>query len=109
VTAMVHKRSEEATSLVSLEEQWLAIELMRRAAELGEIPEATLQKRLTAVWRSNTPHELWRATGGRAGQKRRGDWPEWRRAAYLVAAIVPLAVLSLWIIAWGLRQYYDGG
>ena len=106
---MAQKRSAETATIVSLDDQRLAIEIMRRAAELGEIPEEALPRQLTAVWRSNTPHELWKATGGRIGQKRRGDWPEWRRAAYRVLAIIPLAILSLWIIAWGLRQYYGGG
>jgi hypothetical protein len=91
---------------VTLEELWQAQELMRRAAADGELSADRLQRQLIKVRRANTPHELWKATGGRLGDKRRGDWPAWRGAVLRVVALVPLALAALWLLGWGLRQYY---
>lgn len=92
--------------LVTLEEQWHAIDLVTAAAPSPSDPQ--LRRRISKIWRSTTPHELWRASGGLAGDKRRGDWAAWRGAVYRVVAIVPLGLAALWVLAWGLRAYYNG-
>jgi hypothetical protein len=101
-------RRKAAVRLVTLQEQWQAIDLMTEAVDHGELPEDRYRRTLTAIWRSTTPHELWKATGGRIGEKRRGDWAAWRGAVYRVLAIIPLGLAALWVLAWGLRQYYGG-
>ena len=98
------RRKAAPPRLVTLEEQWLAVDLVTAAAPSPADP--SLRRRINAIWRSTTPHELWKATGGLLGEKRRGDWWAWRGAIYRVLAIIPLGVAALWVIAWGLRAYY---
>ena len=97
-------RRGEPARVVTLEEQWHAIDLVTAAAASPADP--ALGKRITAIWRSTTPHELWKATGGLIGEERRGDWWAWRAAIFRVLAIIPLGLAALWVIAWGLRAYY---
>jgi hypothetical protein len=93
--------------VITLEEQRAAVEMV--GARFGpDDGEAWRRHVISKVWRAATPHELWKATGGLAGEKRRGDWHAWRGALYRVLAIIPLGLLALWIIAWGLHRFSGG-
>jgi hypothetical protein len=99
-----NRRRQRESRLVTLEEQWLAIDLIVAGTRSPDDPG--LKRRITKVWRATTPHELWKASGGLVGERRRGDWWAWRGAIYRVLAIIPLGLAALWVIAWGLRQFY---
>src|SRR6266496_2181667 len=94
--------------VISLDEQHDAIRLLNQAFEAGEIDQAELQRRLGRVHRAVTPRDLWKASGHRAGSRRRSDWAELKRAVALQVAIVGFAAIAMLVILYGVILYYHG-
>jgi hypothetical protein len=65
-------------------------------------------QRMARVHRAVTPRDLWRASGHRAGSRRRSDWREIRRAIWLQVAIVGFAVVAMLLVLYGTLLYYHG-
>jgi hypothetical protein len=101
-------RQAELPPLVTLEEIWAAEAALRRAAADGELREAELARRITAVKRSTTPRELWKASGGRAGSPRRSDLPQLRNATLAVIAAVIFSFVAMVFVLWGTIIYQGG-
>jgi hypothetical protein len=70
----------------------------RRAA--GEISEADVVRRINDCRRAVTPRDLWKASGGLAGDRRRSDWWDIRRAVGGLLLLFVLAALAMWLVTW---------
>jgi hypothetical protein len=99
---------DDGPSLISLDEQRDAARLLRKAFEAGELDEAELRRRLGRVHGAVTPRDLWKATGHRAGSRRRSDWREIRHAVGLQVAILVFAALAMLVVLYGMILYYHG-
>ena len=100
---------DEQPRLVSLDEKHQAHRLLQQALAAGELDEAGYKRRLGKVYQAVTPRDLWKATGHRAGSRRRSDRAEIWRAARLQIAIVVFAVLIMIVVLWGTVISQQGG
>jgi uncharacterized protein DUF1707 len=100
--------ADERSTLISLDEQHQAARLLREAFEAGELDRDELHRRLTRVQRAVTPRDLWKASGHRAGSRRRSDWKELRRAVWLQVGILCFAALAMLLVLYGTLLYYHG-
>jgi hypothetical protein len=100
--------TDERSTLISLDEQHRAARLLKEAFEAGELNQDELHRRLGRVQRAVTPRDLWKASGHRAGSRRRSDWKELRRAIWLQVAIVSFAALAMLLVLYGTLLYYHG-
>ena len=96
-------------ALISLEDKHAAERLLREAFAAGELDEAEFKRRLGRVYGAVTPRELWKASGRRAGSRRRSDWRELRKAMRLQVAIVVFAILAMLVVLFGTVIYQQGG
>ncbi len=86
------------TELVALSDIHLAVSALTDDAQLGRISADEASKRINDSRRAVTPRELWRASGGRAGAKKRSDWQDIRNTAFGVAFLLLLAAIGVWIV-----------
>ncbi len=56
-----------------------------------------------------TPRELWKASGGRAGAKKRSDWQDIRKTVFGVLLLLVLVVLGVLIVTYFTRVAVDTG
>jgi hypothetical protein len=95
--------------LISLDEKHDAHRRLQQALAAGELDEAEYKRRLGRVYQAVTPRELWKASGHRAGSRRRSDRAELWRAARLQIAIVLFAALIMIVVLWGTVINQQGG
>jgi len=101
-------QADEGPALITLDEQHEAIRLLREALDAGAMSREEFDRRLGRVHRAVTPRDLWKATGHRAGSRRRSDWREIRRAVWLQAGILGFAALAMLLVLYGMLLYYHG-
>lgn len=101
-------QADEGPTLITLDEQHEAIRLLREALDSGAMSREEFNRRLGRVHRAVTPRDLWKATGHRAGSRRRSDWHEIRRAIWLQVAIIGFAALAMLVVLYGMLIYYHG-
>ena len=75
-----------------------AVNDLEAAEASGAISSAEASSRINAAKRAVTPRELWKASGGRAGAKKRSDWPDIRKTAFGAVFLVVLAAVGVWIV-----------
>jgi hypothetical protein len=95
--------------LISLDEKHDAHRRLQQALAAEELDEAEYKRRLGRVYQAVTPRELWKASGHRAGSRRRSDRAELWRAARLQIAIVLFAALIMIVVLWGTVINQQGG
>jgi len=100
---------DEQPRLVSLDEKHEAHRLLQKALAAGELDEAEYKRRLGRVYQAVTPRDLWKATGHRAGSRRRSDRAEIWRAVRLQTAIIAFAVLIMIVVLYGTVISNQGG
>jgi len=86
------------TILVDLADIHSAVQALEADAERGAISEAEARKRISESKRSVTPRELWKASGGRAGVRKRSDWHDIRKTVFGVMFLIVLAALGVWVV-----------
>jgi Domain of unknown function (DUF1707) len=101
-------QADEGPTLITLDEQHEAIRLLREAVDSGALSREEFNRRLGRVHRAVTPRDLWKATGHRAGSRRRSDWHEIRRAIWLQVGIIGFAALAMLVVLYGMLVYYHG-
>jgi len=104
-----HGEVDEQPRLVSLDEKHEAHRLLQKALAAGELDEAEYKRRLGRVYQAVTPRDLWKASGRRAGSRRRSDRAEIWRAARLQIAILVFAALIMIVVLWGTVISQQGG
>lgn len=86
------------TQLVALSDIHAAVSALEDDAGRGRISTDEASKRINDSKRAVTPRELWKASGGRAGAKKRSDWQDIRNTAFGVAFLLVLAAIGVWIV-----------
>jgi hypothetical protein len=94
--------------LISLDEKHEAHRLLQKALAAGELDQAEYQRRLGRVYQAVTPRELWKASGHRAGSRRRSDRREIMKAVRLQVGIVVFALLAMLLVLYGTMVYQTG-
>ena len=100
--------ADDGPTLITLDEQHEAIRLLREAVDSGAMSRDEFDRRMARVHRAVTPRDLWKASGHRAGSKRRSDWREIRRAVWLQVAILGFAAAAMLLVLYGMLLYYHG-
>lgn len=86
------------TALVELAEIHTAVGALEEAAERRTMSADEAAKRINECRRAVTPRELWKASGGRAGSKKRSDWQDIRKTVFGTAFLLVLAAVGVWIV-----------
>lgn len=86
------------TALVELSDIHTAVSALQADAERGTISTDEAGRRINASKRAVTPRELWKASGGRAGAKKRSDWQDIRKTVFAAIFLLVLAALGMWIV-----------
>jgi hypothetical protein len=86
------------TVLVDLSDIHSAVAALEADAQRGAISVAEARKRISDSKRAVTPRELWKASGGRAGARKRSDWPDIRRTVFGATFLLVLAALGVWVV-----------
>jgi len=86
------------TVLVDLSDIHSAVQALEADVERGTISEAEARKRVSDSKRAVTPRELWKASGGRAGDRKRSDWYDIRKTVFAATFLIVLAALGVWIV-----------
>jgi ferric-dicitrate binding protein FerR (iron transport regulator) len=110
----MHSEAEEAAMaeggrMLTESEQRAAIERLRKEESAGALTPRQFQALTRAVWASNTPHELYRRTRGRFGERRRGDHRAWWRSLVFYAAVAIAIVGVTWLTAMAAKDGLFGG
>jgi hypothetical protein len=92
--------AERQAELVSRDEIQTAIGLLEQRRAAGHISESEVARRINDCRRAVTPRDLWKASGGLAGERRRQDWWDIRRTAAAFLLIIVLAALGMWLVTW---------
>jgi hypothetical protein len=92
--------AERQPQLVTQEEIRAAVAALEDRRAAGAISEAAVSRRINDCRRAVTPHELWKASGGLAGDRHRGDWWDIRRTVAGLLFVLVLAVLGIWLVTW---------
>jgi hypothetical protein len=100
--------ADDGPTLITLDEQHEAMRLLREAVDSGAMTRDEFDRRMARVHRAVTPRDLWKASGHRAGSKRRSDWRELRRAVWLQVAIFGFAAAAMLVVLYGMLLYYHG-
>ncbi|MBA3410341.1 MAG: hypothetical protein H0U15_05750 [Geodermatophilaceae bacterium] len=86
------------TGLVELSDIHTAVSALEDDAERGTISAAEASKRINDSRRAVTPRELWKASGGRAGARKRSDWGDIRKTVFGAGFLMVLAAVGVWIV-----------
>jgi hypothetical protein len=92
--------AERQPQLVTQEQIRAAIGALEQRRAAGEISEPAVARRINDCRRAVTPHDLWKASGGLAGDRHRGDWWDIRRTIAALLLIFVLAALGMWLVTW---------
>lgn len=91
---------ERQPQLVTQEQIRAAIGALEQRRAAGRISEPAVARRINDCRRAVTPHDLWKASGGLAGDRHRGDWWDIRRTVASLIFILVLAALGMWLVTW---------
>lgn len=86
------------TVLVDLSDIHGAVQALEADAERGSISVDEARKRISDSKRAVTPRELWKASGGRAGSRKRSDWHDIRKTVFGASFLLVLAALGVWVV-----------
>lgn len=86
------------TVLVDLDDIRAAVTALESDAAAGTLPADEAAKRINDSKRAVTPRELWKASGGRAGARKRSDWHDIRKTVFGVSLMLVLAAVGVWIV-----------
>ena len=100
---MARQKNPELIGLDAIRAAVAALEAELAAGRMGEKETA---KRINACRRAVTPRDLWKASGHRAGSRRRSDWREIRSLVFNLSALVVMLVLGVWLVTWALAQLH---
>lgn len=92
--------------VVELREKHAAHAALQAALRDGDMDEREYLRRRNRVYQAVTPRDLWKASGGRGGSKRRSDWRMIRKSIMLQVWIVVFAAIAMLLILWGTIIYF---
>lgn len=86
------------TVLVDLDDIHAAVTALESDAAAGTLSVDEAAKRINDSKRAVTPRELWKASGGRAGERKRSDWHDIRNTVFGVSLMLVLAAVGVWVV-----------
>lgn len=86
------------TVFVELSDIHTAVNALEDDAAQGRISADEASRRINDSKRAVTPRELWKASGGRAGARKRSDWYDIRKTAFGAVFLLVLAAIGVWIV-----------
>lgn len=95
--------------MVDLSDIHRAVSKLEAEAASGVISPAEASSRINAAERAVTPRELWRASGGRAGARKRSDWPDIRKTVLGIILLLVLVAVGVWIVTYFTGVAVDTG
>jgi len=97
------------SAMVDLADIRTAVNKLEADAASGVISAAEATKRVNDSKRAVTPRELWKASGGRAGAKKRSDWQDIRKTVFGVLLLLVLVVVGVLIVTYFTGVAVDTG
>lgn len=97
------------TVLVELDDIRAAVRALEDEAAAGTLSQEEAHRRINDSKRAVTPRDLYRASGGRAGSRRRSDWYDIRRTAFAAVLLLVLAAVGVWVVTIYTGKYVDDG
>ncbi len=97
------------STMVDLADIHVAVRKLEADAASGAISSVEATKRINDAKRAVTPRELWKASGGRAGAKKRSDWQDFRKTVFGVLLLLVLVVLGVLIVTYFTGVAVDTG
>jgi hypothetical protein len=91
---------------VSLPEIRSAVAALEAAHAAGGIGAKEASKRINDCRRAVTPRDLWKASGHRAGSRRRSDWSDIRSTVFGLVSLLVMMALGVWLVTWALAQLH---
>lgn len=79
-----------------------AVASIEAEVSAGTLSREAADRRIAACRRAVTPRDLWKATGGRAGARRRQDWADRRRTAVVLVSLLVFCALLVWLVIWAI-------
>jgi hypothetical protein len=95
-------------TLVTLEQIRAAAVALEQDRAAGRLSEPETAERINRCRRAVTPRELWKASGGRGGSRRRSDWPYLRRTAFRLVALLIMIALGMWLATVTVASLHGG-
>ena len=92
----------ERQQMVSLEQVRAAVAAVEQQGAAGRMSEREVTRRVNDCRRAVTPRDLWRASGGLAGSRRRSDWADLRKTAFGLLGLLIMMALGVWLVTWTL-------
>jgi hypothetical protein len=105
-----HIRTLEGTqpNLLTLAEIRAAVGLLEQECAAGRMSDAETARRVNDCRRAVTPRDLWKATGRRAGSRRRSDWADIGRTAFRLLCLMIMIALGVWLVTFSVALYAAG-
>jgi hypothetical protein len=99
-------RRNKNPDLIGLDAIRAAVAELEAELAAGRIRGEEATKRINACRRAVTPRDLWKASGHRAGSRRRSDWREIRSTAFNLGGLLLMLVVGVWLVTWTLAQLH---
>ncbi|HEY9473825.1 MAG TPA: hypothetical protein VIS06_08235 [Mycobacteriales bacterium] len=84
--------------MVEHEQILAAVRAIEADLTAGRIGSAEATRRINRCRRAVTPRDLWKASGRRAGSRRRSDWSDIRTAVFGMVSLLLLLLLGMWMV-----------
>lgn len=85
-------------NMLTLAEIRVAVAMLERECAAGRMSDQETARRVNNCRRAVTPRDLWKATGGRAGSRRRSDWGDLGRTAFSLVSLLVMIALGVWLV-----------
>ncbi|MBA2390073.1 MAG: hypothetical protein H0V67_07410 [Geodermatophilaceae bacterium] len=99
---------QQQQAVVELAEIRAAVKLLEQEEAAGHLSAAETTRRINDCRRAVTPRDLWKASGRRAGSRKRSDWKDIRGAVYGLLFLLALAIVGVYLITLVIAEYVGG-
>jgi hypothetical protein len=93
---------ENKPALVTLTAIRTAVAALEQEHAAGRMGEKEVARRINRCRRAVTPRELWKASGGRGGSRRRSDWADIGSMVFGLTSLLIMILLGVWLVTWAL-------
>lgn len=100
--------SRDRMRLVGQEEIRAALRAIEDEVSAGRMSDQEAARRMDRCRRAVTTRDLWKASGGRAGDRHRSNWADLRGTIVGLTALLLMIVLGVWLVTRLLAQAPTG-
>ena len=87
-------------NMLTLVEIRAAVATLEQECTAGRMSDCKTARRVNDCRQAVTPRDLWKATGGRAGSRRRSDWGEIRRTVFGLLSLLIMITVGVWLVTF---------